>query len=41
MYKLKSLIIVSFILTACGGGGGGSYGSNSMDNNMANDQPPA
>ena len=38
MYKLKSLIIVSFILTACGGGG---YGSNSMNNNMANDQPPA
>ena len=39
MYKLKSLIIVSFILTACGGGGGGGYGSNSIDN-MANDQPP-
>ena len=41
MYKLKSLVIVSFIITACGGGGGGGYGSNSMNNNMANDQPPA
>ena len=43
MYKFTSLIVISFILTACGGGGGGGggYSSNSMNNNMANDQPPA
>ena len=40
MYKFTSLIVISFILTACGGGGGGGYSSNSMNNNMANVQPP-